>query len=75
MFKVNNKDTRRMTSFWCLYSKLQTNFISCFSVRIVNFEQINTGWGGVFRTLSNINDEAFYENSKHDYYSSANHGY
>ena len=36
MFKVNNKDTRT--------TPLQTHFIPCSSVSIVNSEQVNAGW-------------------------------
>ena len=45
MLKVNNKDTRtmQMASFWRFY-KLWTYFTPCYSVSIVNFEQVNAGW-------------------------------
>ena len=54
MFKVNNKDTKTtpMASFWCLYRLLWTYFTSYSSVSIVNFEQVNAGWGvfsGIFQ--------------------------
>ena len=35
MFKVNNKDTR-------------TYLTPCYSVPIVNFEEVNTGWAKEF---------------------------
>ena len=35
MFKVNNKDTRTTPLAY---------FTPCFSVCIVNFEQVNSGW-------------------------------
>ena len=46
MFQVNNKDTRTtpMTSFWCLYCKLETYFTPCPSVSIVNLEHVIAGW-------------------------------
>ena len=34
-------------------------FTHCSSVSTVNFEQVNAGWAETFRTLLNINDEAF----------------
>ena len=40
MFKVNNKDTRSLTSFWCPYSYLSTDFTSFSSVTIVEFEPV-----------------------------------
>ena len=45
LFKVYNKDTRTtsVTSFWCLYSEPWTDFIHCYEVSIVDFEQINAG--------------------------------
>ena len=47
MFNVNNKDTRTMplASFWYLYCSLWTYFYPCSTVSIVNFEQVNAGWG------------------------------
>ena len=46
MFKVNKKDIRTMPLelFSCLYCYLGTYFTHCFSVSIVNFEQVNAGW-------------------------------
>ena len=46
MFKVNNKDARTapLTSFWCLYCHLLTNFTPCSSVSIVNFKHVITVW-------------------------------
>ena len=41
MFKVNNGNTRTMTSlasFWCLYCQLSAYFTPCSSASIVNFE-------------------------------------
>ena len=36
MFKVNNRNTRR---------RCETTYLTiCFSVSIVNFEQVNAGW-------------------------------
>ena len=32
-----------LASFWCFNSKLLTYFTPCFSVSIVNFEQLNGG--------------------------------
>ena len=40
MFKVNNKDTRT-TPFFIPW----TFFIPCANVFIVNFEEVNAGWG------------------------------
>ena len=47
MFKVNNKDTRKMPMALqkCLYCQLWTYFIPFLSVSIINFEQVNAGWG------------------------------
>ena len=50
MFKVNNRNTRTRCE---IYSKLTIKtrvtyikyFAPCFSVSIVNFEQVNAGWG------------------------------
>ena len=33
-----------MISFWCLYYELWTDFIHCFDVYIINFNQVYTGW-------------------------------
>ena len=45
MFKVNNKDTR-MTPVASLSQILYETYIKlCSSVFIVNFEQVNAGWG------------------------------
>ena len=44
LLKVNNRNIRTMASFWCLYCKLWTYFTPCYSVSIVNFEQVNVGW-------------------------------
>ena len=43
MFKVNNKNIRRtsMTSFWCSYCYLWTDFTAFSSVSIGNFEHVN----------------------------------
>ena len=57
MFYVNNKDTRTtpMPSFCCLYCYLGTYFTPSSSVSIVNFEQINYGWGcGSNQTLVSL---------------------
>ena len=75
MFKVNKKDTRTkrlQALFWCLYCLLWTYFTPCSSVSIVNFEQVNAGWGKTFRrhpgkkicqlSIQNINKQA---NKKH----------
>ena len=45
MFEVN-KDTRKtsIASFWCLYCLTLNNFTPCYSVSIVNLEQVNAGW-------------------------------
>ena len=61
MFKVNNKDTRMtpMVSFWCLYCWPWTYFTSCSSVSIVNSEQVNAGWEGVFYWETLIKDISF----------------
>ena len=47
IFKVNNKHTRTTPfgSFWFLYCQLKTYFTPCSSVSIVNFDQVNAGWG------------------------------
>ena len=52
-FKVNNKNTRTtaVTSFWCCYCQLWTDFTHCSGVSIVDFEQINAGWVVVKRLL------------------------
>ena len=46
MFKVNTKDTRTtsMTSFWCLYWQLRTDFGHCSGGSIDGFEHVNAGW-------------------------------
>ena len=46
LFKVNNKDTRMtsLTSYWCLYCYLWTNFTQCSGVSTVDFEQVNANW-------------------------------
>ena len=36
--------TPELTSFWCLYCKLRTDFLHCFGVSIVDTEQVNAGW-------------------------------
>ena len=47
MFKVNNRNTT--TGFEiCSFG---TYFTSCYSVSIVNFEQVNAGWVNTFRLL------------------------
>ena len=43
LFKVDTKDTR-MTSFWCLYYYLWTDFTHCSGDSIVDFEQANADW-------------------------------
>ena len=51
LLKVNNGNTRTipeiclksMISFWCLYSKLWTDFTYCSSVSIGIFERVNVG--------------------------------
>ena len=64
MFKVNDRNTRtrcdicskltiktperRQESFWCLYCQLWTYSTPCFSLPVVNFEQVNTSWKLVF---------------------------
>ena len=35
---------RSLKSFWCLYYYLWTYFVTCSSVFIVDFEQVNAGW-------------------------------
>ena len=37
--------TTSMTSFWCLYCKLWTNFTLRSHVSMVDFEQLNADWG------------------------------
>ena len=46
MFKVNDKNTRRMstTSFWCFYSQLWIYFIPFTRASPVDFEQVNDSW-------------------------------
>ena len=48
MFKVKNRSTRTIASFWYLYLILNIFFTPCSSVSIVNFEQVNAGWKGNF---------------------------
>ena len=45
--QINNKDTRTtpFASFWFLYCSLWTYFTPCSSISIVNFQQVNAGWG------------------------------
>ena len=58
MFKVNIRNTMTrceisskitiktpVALFWCVYCSLLTYFTPCSSVSIVNFEQVNAGWG------------------------------
>ena len=33
-----------MTSLWCFYPQLGTDFTNCHGVSIFDFEQVNTGW-------------------------------
>ena len=58
MFKVNKKGTKTtsMTSFWCLYCWLWTNFANCFGVSITDFEQLNADWAQNFTNLLNLNN-------------------
>ena len=35
-----------MTSFWCLYFQLWTDFAHCYYAFIVDFEQVNADWDG-----------------------------
>ena len=35
----------RTTSLTCIYCQLWTDFTQCFGVSIVDFEQVNAGWG------------------------------
>ena len=35
----------RTTSLTCIYCSLWTDFTQCFGVSIVDFEQVNAGWG------------------------------
>ena len=46
MFKVNIKDMKAtlMTSFWCIYCELCSDFKPFSSVSIINFEQVNVCW-------------------------------
>ena len=46
LLTVNSKDTKTMllTSFWCLYCQVSTNFTKCLYVSLVNSEQINASW-------------------------------
>ena len=59
MFKVNNKNTRAtsMMSFWCLYCKLWTYFITCSIVFITNFEQVDADWESSLRLWENLSCE------------------
>ena len=43
LFKVNDKDTRTISS-WCLYYKRWTDFIHSSGVLILDFEQVNVDW-------------------------------
>ena len=57
LFKVNNKDTRTTSLFWCLYCLLWKDFSHCSGVSIVDFEQVSDGWVRTFslpRTNSSI---------------------
>ena len=49
MFKVNNKDTKTtpLASFWYLSYWLWTYFTPCYSVAIVNFEDVIAGWDSI----------------------------
>ena len=46
LFKVNNEDTRMtsLTSIWCCYFWLWTDFTHCSGVSIVDFEQVHADW-------------------------------
>ena len=46
MFTVNIKNIRTtsLTSFWCLYCLLQTNFIAFSRASIVDVEHANACW-------------------------------
>ena len=46
LFKVNNEDTRMtsLTSVWCCYFWLWTDFTHCSGVSIVDFEQVHADW-------------------------------
>ena len=48
-FKFNNNDTRTtsVTSFWCRYCWLWTNFTHCSDVFIVDFELVNASKVGI----------------------------
>ena len=56
LFKIKNTDTRTMsmTSFWCLYCQLWTDFTHCSDIFIFNFEQVNIDW----KILLHIHDAA-----------------
>ena len=47
MFKANNKDTTTasITSIWVSSLLTLADFIPCSAASIVNFEQVNPGWG------------------------------
>ena len=50
--KVNNKNKRTsLTSFWCLYCKLWTDFALFSDVLIVHFEQVNPRWAASVKRL------------------------
>ena len=51
MFQVNNKDTKLV---FVLVSLLLTYFIPCYSVSIVNFDLVNTGWDVIFLFTSKL---------------------
>ena len=55
MFKVNNRNTRRMsmiwlTSFCCFYSYFLTYLTSCSGVSINDFEQVNASQNTINET-------------------------
>ena len=51
-FTCSNLTTETLASFRYLYCQLWTYFTPCSSVSIVNFEQINGGWGWKMRKAS-----------------------
>ena len=48
--------TTSLTSFWCFYSKIWTDFTHCSCVYIVDFEQINAG---KVKSLFKVNNKEF----------------
>ena len=41
---IKTSDRRSVTSLWCFYCYLWTDFTQCFGVFIVNTAQENAGW-------------------------------